>query len=129
MNNKYFVTYEQAIALKKLGFDLPVNHYYSNNQLEELVDGSTSNYDNCNSSDYIDSICSAPTLEQAHAWIRNKGLLIVPYSMSFENWQYRICRKGKSFKESTLYEDLESFEDALSFGISECLKLIKDEKK
>lgn len=129
MNNKYFVTYEQAIALKKLGFEGECFYNYQNeyhvNCEDDVISEIVLTYKGGNYKTSTD----APTLEQAHAWIRDQGFLIVPYSMSFESWQYRICRKGKPFKESTLYEDFKSFEDALSFGISECLKIIKDEKK
>ena len=77
--NKEFVTYEEALALKKLGFDEPTFVHYTDNQLIfrlgdsvpwcsmnelELID-----WNNCPSTPHC---TSAPLYQQAFRWFREK---------------------------------------------------------
>ena len=135
MSPEDFVTYEQAFALKKLGFDERCTHYYINDskslrEVEPRCFGMYSisynfNYDDSN--ELFEELTSAPTLAQAHQFLISKGFLIVPYSMSFESWQCRVCKKGKPFNNSKLYEDFASYNEALSEGITECLRILDNE--
>lgn len=127
MNTEDFVTYEQAVKLKELGFDWEVNHCYYDDELNEICDGSTSNYDNCNSTDYIERVCSAPTLSQAQKWLRNvkKADIIVtledetddPYQV--EVYINKVCVSGHW--RHGFFTD---FDEALSVGISKALELL-----
>lgn len=124
-----FVTYEQAISLKKLGFDLKVNHYYDDEGyiIENLVDyseevphGEYTSYDNFNYED----VCSAPTLAQAQKWLREKGYSIETMLCVDKTYRCDIFRiedfKHISFK----IIDIPSYEKALSEGITECINIL-----
>lgn len=64
---KEFVTYEQALALKELGFDEPCfTHYLKKILLNNLVTVDTIN------SKFDNSRCSAPLYQQAFRFFREK---------------------------------------------------------
>jgi hypothetical protein len=61
---KEFIPYEQALALKELGFDEPCFGYYVDGRfIKNLLD--ISNKD-C---DLVDNQCSAPLYQQAFRWL------------------------------------------------------------
>lgn len=113
-----FVTYEQALTLKKLGFNWELHLYYNNDK--KLL--WTRNCCNHNTSIYA----SAPTLAQAQKWLLSKGYYIdiVLASGRANIWtfdilninttEYVIC--GKFY---------DSYEESLLAGITECLKLLE----
>ena len=66
--NKEFVTYEQALALKELGFNEPCLGLYHNDK--------TLYPTQCKSQEqYHGQICSAPLYQQAFRWLRKKHRL------------------------------------------------------
>ena len=71
---KEFIPYEQALALKELGFDEPCFSYYKNDQLsdilEEVINSKMRNVNN-----EIDDYISAPLYQQAFGWFREKYYL------------------------------------------------------
>lgn len=105
-----FVTYQQAIDLKRLGFNSPVDHVYQDGVLLQGGGGSGEIY-------------PAPSLCQVYDWLISKGLLIVVYSMSFKSWQCKVCERGKQFIYSIHCEDFYFPDEALLEGINECLKI------
>lgn len=142
MDKEDFVTYEQAIMLKKLRFDLPVNHCYHEDgtiseifydaETDESNDEPTS-YGNLNQYDENYTLnLSAPTLAQAQKWLRKeKGLyLIWDMEQQYSNhiskfaWYVNDCH---GYIINTLASEFEydSPEKALSTGITECLKLLE----
>lgn len=130
MNTEDFVTYKQALALKELGFDLKVNHYYDDEGyiIENLADyseevpyGEYTSYDNFNYEDFY----SAPTLAQAQKWLRkNKRYSVEELYDCDDKWSYFIVRMsdGEYIRH---IRDFNSSEEALSAGITECLKLLE----
>lgn len=135
MENR-IVSYTQALDLKGLGFSEECLYHYKYRKLLPNEYMNDPGYYYIPLKDHYKSInrecpgenniCDAPFLWQVQEWLISKGLLIVIYSMSFESWQYRICRKGQKFMDSELYEDFESYQDALSDGITECLKILSE---
>jgi hypothetical protein len=89
---KEFIPYEQALALKKLGFDEPCFGFHS--KIHGLMMVKTSG----SSSLYKDAgECLAPTYSQAFRWFREKYDLhngIYPY---YDEYEYQI----KDFRLST----------------------------
>lgn len=79
---KEFVTYEQALALKELGFDEPCfTHYLKKILLNNLVTVDTIN------SKFDNSRCSAPLYQQAFRFFREKyNLSGLPTHQSYEIW-------------------------------------------
>ena len=125
-----FVTYEQAVALKKLGFKEECFYFYNifkefapNPVVEEFE---TVNDALCsvNSESEIEIVCDAPTLAQAQKWLRKeKHYYIDCLHVIANNWTYEISDDNGSVKYNEYM--LVSFEEALSTGITECLKLLE----
>lgn len=124
MNKEDFVDYSQALALEGLGFDLDTDYVYIsiNSKISRVT---RSEFIGNGLNKICDSSCPSPTLLEAHKFLISKGLLIVPYSMSFESWKYRLCKRGEQFVDSKLYEDFYSYEEALSDGITKCIKILE----
>jgi hypothetical protein len=66
---KEFVTYEQALALKELGFDEPCIGYYENNGKNNLLVTDSVNFTNTDLK--VEGI-SSPLYQQAFRWFREK---------------------------------------------------------
>ena len=72
MLEKEFVPYEQALALKELGFDEPCFGYYSEGEL--ILNSHTNNH-------MQRFRYSAPTFSQAFRWVREKHNLKDKYGV------------------------------------------------
>ena len=135
MNTEDFVTFEQALALRRLGFDQNCDYYYIESTYNTFDrDGETHLKGElmCRFSKYFSAghCVKAPTLAQAHKWLRSKGLWVETYPEPFDakGWEFDIYNlKGDyyySFAFSTVYG---TYEEALSDGITECIKILEKE--
>ena len=73
--NKEFIPYEQALALKELGFDKPCLGYWRNEPQfkNPLTMCKYTTVDNSNDNDNFPNFhCLAPTFSQAFRWFRKK---------------------------------------------------------
>ena len=71
-----FVTYEQALALKELGFDEPCFGYYNNATFDTFEYYDSENTNSKLQSDYGGKKeCAAPLIQQAFRWFREKHKL------------------------------------------------------
>ena len=133
-----FVTYEQALALKNLGFSEECfYHYYivtkelkSNVVVEEnallsdfLMDFNYDDEYNC----YI----SAPTLVQTQKWLRKEKGLYLIWDMGQDRkhdskFAWYVCDRH-GYIVDTLASEIkyDSPEEALSEGITECLNFLE----
>ena len=69
------------------------------------------------------------SLYEAQKWLREeKHLHITIYSQSQESWQYRITKPHQKLEDGLHGEDFSSFEEALSEGIKETVKILRDER-
>ena len=128
MNTEDFVTYEQAFALSKLGFNEETFTYYDkdNPKLQGLDDYYEYHLDNHT---YFDQSASAPTLSQAQKWLRKIKKLFVEVEIDVTNTEkdiffwtiYSLPNKEQNY----IMKYYDSYEEALSDGITECLKLLK----
>ena len=139
--NEDFVTYEQDLALMKLGFkEYCLYHYsitgmlFSNSNSDSegggiYVEDLVKSY-NKKDNDYID----APTLAQAQKWLREEKNLIVESFASFFKpsgfdkvpftWELFDWSKPNSLIK--VGDDHYKYpEEALSAAITECLKLLE----
>ena len=130
MINEDFVTYDQAVKLKELGFDWECNHYYDSSELlHEECQSFVTNYGHTNS-----DLCliSAPTLSQAQKWLREvKGVKVyIKPLFSSDEYEYCISFKFQGFNVGDeCYGVEETWEYALSEGINEAIKLLKKEEQ
>ncbi len=71
--NKEFISYEQALALKELGFDEPCFGYYLNREFNFFYNTIISERINSKTKDIFNSdVIVAPTYSQAFRWFRGK---------------------------------------------------------
>jgi hypothetical protein len=98
MLEKEFVPYEEALALKELGFDEPCNTCYDKLEMVASYGASVFDYKNYNTSGYM---VSRPTFSQAFRWFRYKHNLnpliaFCEYAIESENaWKYTLDNPTK----------------------------------
>ena len=136
MNTEDFVTYEQSLALKKLGFDYDCDYNYSEDKELYKYDYHSDFYSDTSS----DSDLPAPTLAQAQEWLREKKSLYTfadggvfdkgdrpiyyPVILDVANEHNEISTNDNIENNWNKYY---TPEEALSAGITECLKLLEKE--
>jgi hypothetical protein len=84
---KEFIPYEQALALKELGFDEPCFTFYNGKFIEfKIWDDNGATYPQINVDMDIGKCVSAPTFSQAFRWFREKYNLHaeITWSPSYE---------------------------------------------
>lgn len=141
MNTEDFVTYEQAISLANLGFDKYCTHYYCSNRPNYLNEVSPKtfgmysidydfNYTEGTGNIDFDDCVSAPTLAQAQKWLRKEKNLYIYAEPIITNcvdkYFYTICEISNKMQTWSNI-DFDSPEEALSAGITECIKLLENE--
>jgi hypothetical protein len=99
---KEFAPYEQALALKELGFDGPCFGYYIDNKFEFFADVRS-----CNTNSEFGFYPTAPTFSQAFRWFRNKYNVHMTPSKFDEtkwwvNWGTWSSRVFDTFEEAEL---------------------------
>ena len=113
-----FVTYEQALALNKLGFNEECLTFYYN---KELAFGSRPDYG---------EVVEAPLKQQAFRWFREKyeihGFIIHYSRVMFSRVMFRWCiDSGDYFEESI---KLDTYEEAENACIDKSIELVKKQK-
>jgi len=118
---KEFVTYEQALALKELGFDEMCFGFYSNQKFELML---------CRNREpwMGNGVVSAPLKQQLFRWFRRR------YSSQCDIWQYEddltfaFSIKIK-FNRIDGYIDFTSYEEAENACIDELIEISKQINK
>lgn len=133
MNTEDFVTYEQAIALKELGFKEECFYHYDYNNQDDVVPNTDISHLAISANDFkisynelgfFNEICyDAPTLSQVQKWLRNKGYSVEVTSF-YQTWISSIT-KLDDFETIELNGNFSSYEEALSEGITECFKYLE----
>jgi len=115
-----YVTYEQAINLKYLGFDYPCYYYFTGEGTPAGCVWHTTNEDapiDYNKTIY--ALCSMPTLKLAAKWLRSNGWHIQVMINGIRNMYfvqvYEFVCNGKVIESERLFDD---YEKALSEGIN-----------
>ena len=107
--NKEFIPYEQALALKELGFDEPCQGYY------DVDKGYSIGYAFCYSDRELqpENGCLAPLYQQAFRWFREKYDLIGLVEGGYDNgkniFTYVIWDK---FKDNSIDVYYQTYEEA-----------------
>ena len=123
MNTEDFVTYEQARALKRLGFNVKCPHYY-------YVGRNFVSLEKCVIHGILDCYVAAPTLAQAQKWLRKEKNLYVCVEIDItdtvNNIFYWTIYKLPYKKQIRKTRKFDSPEEALSAGISEVINFLEN---
>jgi hypothetical protein len=119
-----FIPYEQALALKKLGFDEPCFGYYIDNKFEFFADVRS-----CNTNSEFGFYPTAPTYSQAFKWFREKYGLYHSIGLddSLENninCDYQIINHSQSISE--LETSFKSYEEAELACLIKLIEIVKN---
>lgn len=145
MENKDYVSYELAKKLKKCGFDEPCDHFYC--AFDNETDVRFWSIQPAQSQNGLSTlkdtvVADAPTLAHAQKWLREVFLLHVCANPAIPTlkWQFYIddlnqqinpydgelmTRWDEDMQEKADERLYDSYEQALSAGISAALELIK----
>lgn len=123
-----YITYDQAVKLKELGFDWETTHFYD---LEETQEGCIKGRvpQDFNAMTFI-SLVSAPTLSQAQKWLRDvKGIHIeIKYTSNpqYEPWVGKVVIIENYPEPNTIIntDTCDTYEEALSEGIDKALAIL-----
>ena len=138
METTDYCDYELAKKLNACGFDAPCELYYTH---EDAPDGAVwltgdprtprSYNDQQDGCPFAKPICSAPTLWQAHKWLREKkgvDIEIRVWLVGVER-EYRPYIMSPKHKDFIAYPPEKSYEQALTDGIAAALELIERRAK
>ena len=119
---KEFVPYEQALALKELGFDEPCLAQYKKYDVgEATLDIGFSKNEIISKFENLILFCSSPLYQQAFRWFRDKyDLRIWIESSSPIKFDYTIATSNTSFSNMSFEDDI--FYDSYEEAELECLK-------
>lgn len=136
MMEEYFVSYEQALRLKELGFDWKCHYHYDTTAFKPVRcpnytanDGEGEQWiyaDDCNLYEDMNhcQYCSAPTLTQVQRWFREvKGIDIDIRSTRIPSRKYGyVVNDGN--KQIFAPDNLKTYEEALSAGIDAAFTIL-----
>ena len=141
MNKEDFVTYEQAVKLKELGFDWDCGMYYAT---QCYCEGNNPYYfDTISTGDLIASpkykededdgwvideeySVLAPTIYLAQKWLRNVKGIDVHYSYGRKKWTYYW---GGRWSQPMWEEEFDTPIEALYAGIDKVIEYLNNESK
>lgn len=126
MNSEDYVDYSTAKKLKNAGFDWPCLYYYNGEDGPEnncwlSYYGKETNHNSCK----LDApfIYSAPSLATAAKWLRETHKISVEPIFASE-WNVIVDEMGTTGKSLSWDIGYDTYETALSAGISQALKII-----
>ena len=125
-----YVTYKQAIKLKKWGFDWNVNKVY--HRPSTLAEWELfpwhSEYNDWNNEGKF--YRSAPTLSLAQKWLREKhNLSVEPICNMVRQWNVNVCNIDNFGTAVYSKMNLDTYELALSAGIDAALVILTNNSK
>jgi hypothetical protein len=116
---KEFIPYEQALALKELGFDEPCVGYYENDVLILCYD-SKQDYE-------LLLNCAAPLYQQAFRWFREKYRLDGKPEYFLNDWYCFIINDMKGEDNSRrLFTEFPSYEEAELECLKKLIEIVKE---
>lgn len=143
--NKEFITYEQALALKELGFDEPCIAFYdklkfSNNISLRFVSQRVNNNILNNIKNTNGTLISAPLYQQAFRWFREKhNIQGYIYSSTvrgnaektkqFTGYVWNINGIDMPFLSTDARDELhDTYEEAEQACLEKLIEIVKDDK-
>lgn len=139
-----YCSYELSLALKKHGFDYPCYFYYTRKDApDDHVWSTTSEEAPIDYNRSVYAGCSMPTLAQAQKWLREKKGIAInviahgcheKYREGKYHWEEihlpNSNEKGPQWVDWFIYGKhplFDTYEEALSDGLSQMLELIEKE--
>jgi len=121
---KEFVSYEQALVLKELGFDEPCIKGYTE-QSKGLINFANTHTNTSVKNTLPTKPFTAPLYQQAFRWFREKYKLHSTItSISQESWQWHITKPSESLGK--LYEeDFYTYEEAELECLKKLIEIVK----
>jgi len=124
--NREFVTYNQALALKELGFDEPCFGYYSMKKKFNMGNYTTKHWK---------STCLAPLYQQAFRWFREKYNICswierlyteesIPYYRT--TLEYKKEASSKMHNLSVSLKEYNTYEEAELACLDKLIELVKN---
>ena len=128
LNNKDYCDYETCVALKELGYVGSSRYYYTQRDHKFHYDAYNKFY-TVRTADAMGYVL-AIHLYEAQKWLREIHNIFVMIDKSFaasNSWHYVICAND-DFEHLIEQPSLEnySYEEALSEGIKEAVKILKE---
>jgi hypothetical protein len=126
--NKEFIPYQEALALKELGFDEPCFAWYDGKYTSSI------NQDYCkNSKEWLTTIhCAAPLYQQAFRWFREKYNLFQYIEPSFDciklgyqNYSWLIKLRERVFIKDGTFK---TYEEAELACLKKLIEIAKETK-
>ena len=117
-----YCDYETCVALKELGYVGTSRYYYTQRDHKFHFDAYNKFYTvrTANAMGYVLAI----HLYKAQKWLREeKGIIISP--APYENFKWCACIYCVKFPDE-LCKEFDSYEEALSEGLKEAVKILKD---
>jgi hypothetical protein len=123
-----FVIYEQALALKELGFDKPCLAFYSPKEELYPVFQEPSKGPYFNNGNFIETL-RAPLYQQAFRWFREKHNLV------FNFISYNIVKPGEYHWSITWNDEakasgiVKTYEEAEQACLSKLIEIVNDKRR
>lgn len=134
-----YVTYHQAMELKKLGFNGRCYTFYdSQNQLipnykksawltSEYIDAEDLHISHADEWSHIEGLPDAPTFDEAHEWFRSQGLYITIWPEEKSgNFCYKIYVIGGPGYFVRYSDKQFTYDEIYRLAISHCIRILKN---
>jgi hypothetical protein len=129
---KDFVFHEEALELKKLGFDEPCFGFYTyKRELRRYTnfDGELNDFQTLKNSSITmgDGWCTAPTFSQAFRWFRENGYINSIRSLSPFNHEYSIII-GVLIDDAVFSDAYYTYEEAELACLRKLIEIVKQKQ-
>ena len=121
---EHFLSYEQALAVKELGFDKPCFGYYSNSKehmCEIWYEMSNKGQDYIPVGDVL-----APLKQQVFKWFRDKHGIKPQITTTYDEWDFYIPTSKYNEIQIRQGSDIWTYEQAEDACIDKLIELIKN---
>jgi hypothetical protein len=136
---KEFIPYEQALALKELGFDEPCFGWFRSTLIPsnftefflETEFGMNESPSDWMNSNFLDKACSAPLYQQAFRWFRKEhNLFGYSYPNDYQMYGYRIVELKNPENKELIYDwgTLNTSEEAELKCLKRLIEIVKKQK-
>jgi len=133
---KEFIPYEQALALKQLGFDEPCFAYYRDGRITGVNKWDREDWGfhvitNKEITNITSEIVIAPTFSQCFRWFREKyGLFGYSYPNDYQKYGYRIVLVKNPENQELFYDwgTKDTTEEAELACLNKLIEILKNER-